>query len=66
MERLEVGKTQELDGISNWVLKVCNSQLTDKIHFIVECSLKEGNGPKNWKKIDIVLIFKECCKRKPL
>ena len=55
-----------LDGISNWILRKCSHQLADKIHAGILSSLTEGKVPTDWKRADIVPIFKGGNKEEPL
>ena len=55
---LDVRKAHGPDGVSNWVLKECSNELSTRIHSIIDCSLKEGKFPADWKKANIVPIYK--------
>ena len=63
---LEVRKATGPDGVSNWILRECKDQLADKIHSLIECSLKEGKVPLDWKRANVVPIFKSGKKEEPL
>ena len=54
------------DGVSGWILKECRHQLSDKLHNIISSSLNEGKIPKDWKRANIVPIFKGGDPQKPL
>ena len=58
MEEQDVRKAIGPDGISNWILRKCSYQLADKIHAVIVSSLTEGKVPIDWKRADIVPIFK--------
>ena len=47
-----------LDGVSRYILKECRQEMTEPIHGIIECSLKTGKVPKEWKRAEITPIFK--------
>ncbi len=42
LERLDVRKALEPDGVSRWILKEYNQQLTWVVHSIIESSLNEN------------------------
>merc|ERR1711917_23579 len=58
IENMDVRKASGPDGISNWIIKECKDQLVDKIHSVISSSMREGKVPRDWKRADIVLIFK--------
>ncbi len=58
MEGLDVRKAPGPDGVSGWILKECNQQLTWVIHNIIESSLIESRVPIEWKRANIVPIYK--------
>ena len=66
MEEQDVRKAIGPDGISNWILRKCSYQLADKIHAVIVSSLTEGKVPTDWKRADIVPIFKGGNKEEPL
>lgn len=39
LENLEVNKAPSPDGVSNWILKECRTQLADKIYNLLSLSL---------------------------
>ena len=51
-------KASDPDGVSNWIVRECNQQLADKIRSVIMNSLAEGKVPIDWKRADIVPIFK--------
>ena len=55
---LDVTKARGPDGISNWILKECIDELAGKLQVIIQCSLNEGKMPEDWKRADIVPIYK--------
>ena len=66
MEELDVRKAMGPDGVSGWILKECREQLMEPIWDIVNSSLKEGKVPKEWKRANIVPIYKGGGKTEPL
>ena len=66
MEGLEVNKAPGPDGVSNWILKECRDQLVRRIHCLVSLSLSKGEVPRDWKRANIVPIFKGGSKDNPL
>ena len=66
MEDLDVNKAPGPDGVSNWILKECRDQLVDKIHSLVSASLATGIVPKDWKRANIVPIYKGGSRGNPL
>ena len=66
MGDLDVNKAPGPDGISTWILKECREQLADKIHSLVKTSLTQGRVPKDWKRANIVPIYKGGSREDPL
>lgn len=50
MKELDMNKACGPDKVSNWVLKECHQQLSDKTHKLITTSLKEETVPKDQKK----------------
>ena len=65
LEKLDVRKAQGPDGVSNWVLRECKAQLANKICGLIAKSLQQGQVPKDWKRANIVPIFKSGNKEDP-
>lgn len=53
LEELHVWKAMRPNGVSNWILKECSSQLAKLKHNIISTILLEGRVPKGWKWADI-------------
>ena len=66
LESLDVSKAPGPDGVSNWVLKECRYQLVEKIHSLIKDSLLQGRVPRDWKRANIVPIYKSGNKENPL
>ena len=66
MENLDVSKAPGPDGVSNWILKECRGQLVDRIHSLLAVSLDKGIVPKDWKRANIVPIYKAGSRSNPL
>ena len=62
----DVRKVPGLHGVSNWIMKECSNQLAEKLHSIIESSLKESRVPLDWKRANIVPIHKGGDKEEPL
>ena len=58
LEKLEVNKTSGRDGVSNWIWRECSKQLADKIQKLIAKSLEMGKVPYDWKRANIVQIYK--------
>ena len=66
MEKLDVRKAMGPDGVACWMLRECKDQLLEPIWEIINSSLEEGRVPKEWKRANIVPIFKGGTKTEPL
>ncbi len=55
---LDVRKSTGPDGVSSWVLKECNQHLTGKLCDLYNESLAQGKMPKDWKRAEIVPLYK--------
>ncbi len=66
MEGLEVRKAMGPDGISGFILKECRKQLMEPVFDIINCSLKTGRVPKEWKRAKIVPVYKSGKTDEPL
>jgi len=63
---LEEEKAMGPDEVSGSILKLCKEELVDPIYDIIKCSLERGRVPKEWKRADIVPIYKSGRKEEPL
>ena len=67
IKELEKRKTIGPDSVSGYMLKKCRQEMDVPVFFyIIECSLKTGTVPKEWKKADIMLIYKNWNNEEPL
>ena len=66
LEKLDGRKAMGPDEVSGWILRECKDQLVDPIWDIVKSSLQEGRVPREWKRANIVPIFKGGSKMEPL
>lgn len=66
MGSLEVRKAVGPDGVSGWILRECREQLAEKVCEVIDASLREGVVPQDWKRANIVPIYKSGNKRDPL
>ena len=66
MEKMDVRKAMGPDGVSGWILKECKEQLVEPIWDIINSSLKEGKVPREWKRANIVPIYKGGKRTEPL
>ena len=55
------------DGVSGWTLKECKDQLMQQpIGELLTTSIEEGRVPQEWKRANIILIYKGRKKTDPL
>ena len=66
LENLDVRKAMGPDGVSGWTLKECKEQLVQPIWEVITSSIKEERVPKEWKRANIVPIYKGGKKTDPL
>ncbi len=66
LKKLEIRKAIGPNGVSGHVLKECSDQLSGPITDIIKCSLNTGRVPKEWKRADIIPLYKSGNKQKPL
>ncbi len=58
MITLDGRKAMGLDKITRQVLKGCSTTLTEPLYDIIKCSINTGKVPIEWKRADIVPIYK--------
>ena len=66
MKKLDKGKANGPDEISNWVLRECADELSIPLHIIFRESIRQGKLPNIWKKANIVPLFKKGNRQNPL
>ena len=47
-------------------MKICKEELIDPIYDVINCSLVSGKVPREWKRAEIVPIYKSERKEEPL
>ena len=65
MKKLEERKAIGPDEVSRYILKECK-EMAEPIHDIIECSFKTVKVPKEWKRADILSIYKKKGEKEPL
>ena len=58
MGSLDVRKAIGPDGVSGWTLRECKDQLMQPIWKVITSSIEEGRVPKEWKRANIVSIYR--------
>ncbi len=66
LEELDTRKAMGPDEVNGWILKECREELEEPIWEIINSSLKEGKVPKEWKRANIVPLYKGGNKMEPL
>ncbi|XP_050714228.1 uncharacterized protein LOC126997279 [Eriocheir sinensis] len=66
LNKLDVRKATGPDEVSGWILKECSEQLAEKFHSIMSASLSEGRVPQDWKRANMVPIYKGGKREDPL
>ena len=66
MRKLDGRKAMGPDAVSGQVLKECRKELLEPLYNIINCSINTGKVPKEWKRADIVPIYKNGNKQEPL
>ena len=59
LNKLDVRKATRPDEVSGWILKDVVSNLQRNCNSIMSASLSEGRVPQDWKRANIVPIYKE-------
>ena len=65
MEKLDERKAIGPDGVSGYILEKCRQEMAEPIHDIIECYIKTGKIPREWK-FDIMPIYKNGNEEEPL
>ena len=58
VKELDERKAIGPDGVSGYILKGCRQEIAKPIHDINECSIKTGKVPKEWRRADLMPIYK--------
>ena len=58
LKKVDPNKAMGPDGVSGWILKECAEEIVDPIHNLIQCSLNTGELPCEWKRANIVPIYK--------
>ena len=66
LKGLDVRKSMGPDGVNGWILKECADQLVKPIYGMVMHSLRTGELPIEWKRANIIPIYKGGDKEDPL
>lgn len=66
MEELDEEKAMGPDEVSGSILKECKEELIDPIYDIIGCSLRSGMVPREWKRAEVVPIYKSGKREEPL
>ena len=65
-KELDERKTIGPDEVSGYILKKCRQKMAESIYDIIECSFKTEKVSKEWKRADIMLIYKNGNKEETL
>ena len=65
MKELDERKVIVPNGVSGYILKECRQEMAELIDDIIECSIKTGKVPKEWKRADVMPIYKNVNKEEP-
>ena len=63
---MDVRKAMGPDGVPGWTLRECEDQLIQPIWEVIISSIEEGRVPQEWKRANIVPIYKGRKKSDPL
>ena len=58
MKELDERKAIGPDGVSRYILNECRQEIAEPIHDKIEWSIKTRKVPKEWKRADIMPIYK--------
>ena len=65
LQSLQVHKATGPDGLSARLLKTAGAELASVFTVFFQASLNQGIIPKDWKKADVVPVFKKGAKNRP-
>ena len=66
INKLDENKAMGPDGVSGRMLKECKKQLLDPILNLIRTSITTGQVPVEWKRADVVPIYKSGCRMETL
>ena len=66
LEDLDGDKAMGPDEVSARLLKVCREELIEPIYDIIRCSLETGEVPVEWKRAEVIPIYKSGRREEPL
>ena len=66
LESLDIMKAMGLDRVSGQILRECKDQLIQPIWEVITSSTEEGRVPQEWKRANIVPIYKGGKKTDPV
>lgn len=66
MKGLDVRKSIGPDNIAGWIIKECADELVKPLYEIMKYSLEVGKLPLDWKRANVVPIFKSGNREQPL
>ena len=66
LRSLDEKKAMGPDDVSGHILKECREQLIEPICDIISCSIETGNVPVEWKRANVVPLYKNGNRQEPL
>lgn len=66
MEELGIRKAMGPGEVNGWILKECREEMEEPIWDTINSFLKKGKVLQNWKRANMVPIYKEGNKMEPL
>ena len=66
MKELDEREAIGPDGVLGYILKECRQEMAEPFHDIIECSIQTEKVPKEWKRADIMPIYKNGNREEPL
>merc|ERR1712074_60201 len=65
MKNINPNKAAEPDGIPGQLLKICAEELAPVFTTLFQAPINQGNVPEDWKKANIMPLFKKGDKTNP-
>ena len=66
MKELDERKAIGPDEVSGDILMECRQEMAEPIHDIIECSIKTGKVPEEWKRANTMTIYRNGKKKNHL